>query len=329
MINVSKVLAKMGSNPPRSQDQHTRAAQALFDAINADVALVEKATTQLAVQELQSGFGIPAGDPAAILESFQSEQIWDNGWQAVFKAITINAPHTSWEIASIGTGIVFKELEAGGKVRMARAEGSTITATVAYYAAGLEVLDQWVENQQYWKIEAAAVDFINAWQKLKAEVHYAAMDAVSSSQNLAWNTTGANELAKDVKTINAACTKIINDQAALGNAVGQNQPFVLVTPTALRDRISDALGQIGSAGENRATYGQLRYTIVPVATTFLADATKYYVCLPGRKSQSGTRKELTAEKGRNIVNLTDVEVRHGAFGVGIGDEDQFQRCATA
>jgi len=329
-MNKSKaVLAKISANPPRTDGQNKKAAQALFGAITEDLGEVYKASSTMAVQELQSGFGLPTGDPLAILERFQSAQQWDNGWQAVFKPININAPHTSWEIFTGGTGIVFNKLEAGGKVRMSRTEGESVTAHVNYYGAGFEILDQWVENQQYWMIEEAAVDFVNAWQKLKAQVHYALMDAIGSGQNLAWNTTGANELSKDVKTINTACTNIINDLADQDFAVGQNQPFVLVTPVALRDRIADALGQIGATGDNRATYSQLRYSIVPVATTFLTDATKYYVCLPGRKSQTGTRKELTAEKGRNIVNMTDIEVRHGAFGAAIGDEEQFQRCATA
>jgi len=328
MHNVKKVIENIASRPLTSSADHRNAGLALSLAIHADMDLGNKQGT-MAIKELMTGSGLPSGDPVATLERFQAAQLWDNGYEAVFKSITLNAPHTSWEIYTGGTGITFQALEAGGEIRMSRQTGAKVTASVEYYAAGFEILQQWVENQQWWNIEEAATDFVNAYNTKKAETYYGLIDAVGSGQNLAWNTTGANELAKDVATINTACTEIITDMKDKGFFIGQNQPFVLVTPYQLRDRINAALGQMGATGDNRATYGQLQYNIVPVATTFLTATDKFYVCLPGRKNQSATRKELTSEKARNIINLSDVEVRYAAWGGTIADEEQFQRASTS
>jgi len=325
MSYTSEVMEKISSSSLDSQKDHKAAGDALKLAMTMDM---ENKAGSVRVAELLSGGGFPAGDPVATLERFQAQQLYDNGYEAIFKNIPVNAPHTSWDIFSGGTGIVFEELEAGGKIRTSTFTGAKTTASIKYYAAGFEILQQWVENQQWWLVGTEAQDFVNAYQKKKAQVYYGIIDAVSSAQNLAW-VAGANTLARDVATINAAVTALIASAEANEIPISMSQPYVLLTPQVLWPRIKAALGQYGAVNDSRSTYGELLYNIIPLYTTFLSDATKYYVCIPGEKSQRADRKALTSEKGRNLINLSDLEVQYAAWGGAIGDETQFQRCATA
>ena len=325
MSFTSDVMEKISSSNLSSQKDHVKAGNALKMAMTMDM---ENKAGSLRVAELMSGAGFPSTDPVATVERFQAAQLYDNGYEAIFKNIPINAPHTTWDIFSGGTGIVFEELEAGGKIRTSTTTGSKTTASIKYYAAGFEILQQWVENQQWWLVGSEAQDFVNAYQKKKAQIYYGIIDAVSAGQNLAW-VAGANTLARDVATINAAVAALITSAQANEMPISMSQPYVIATPYALWPRIKAAISQYGSINDSRATYGELLYNIVPIATTFLTDSTKYYVCIPGEKSQRADRKALTSEKGRNLINLSDLEVRYAAWGGAIGDETQFQRCATA
>jgi len=325
MMFTKDAIAKIANTPLTSAGDHQSAGNVLRAAMTMDM---ENKAGTMAVSELMSGAGFPAADPLATIERFQSAQLYDNGYEAIFKNININAPHLNWDIYTGGTGIVFEGLEAGGKIRMSTMTGAKVTAYIEYYAAGLEILQQWVDNQQWWKVEEASVDFVNAYQKKKAQIYYAIIDAVSSAQNTTW-VAGANTLARDVATINSAVTSLISAMEAKGEPVTMAQPYVLATPFALWPRVKAALGQLGATGDGRATYGELLYNIVPIVTSHLSAADVYYVCVPGGKSQRADRQALVSEKGRNIVNLSDVEVRYAAWGGAIGDETAFRRCATA
>ena len=55
----------------------------------------------------------------------------------------------------------------------------------------------------------------------------------------------------------------------------------------------------------------------------------YYVCLPGRKTKSGNRMNLTVESRYDLMSYSDIAVGWARFGAAIGETQQFRRCATA
>ena len=327
MTQVKEALNKISNHGAlRTPEEHRFAAEALSTAMKNDM---NNAAGTMAIKELMTGSDLPSSDPKAVIERFQNAQVWDNGYEAIFKNVNVPRPHMSWDIFTGGTGIVFKKLEAGGEIRMQRMGGEVTTATISYYAAGFEVLSQWVDNQQWWMVEEAATDFVNAYQRKKASIYYGLIEAVSSGRNVAYNTTGASQLAKDVATINAGITKLVTDAQTAKTPINVNQVFALPCPFELWPRVKAALGQYNATGESRAVYGEMLYNVVPVVTTFFATKNVFYVCVPGEKSQRADREQLTSEKARNIVNLSDIEVQYAAWGGAIGDENQFVRCATA
>lgn len=327
MKSIEKFVQKLSARPPVTEKDFGLAGMNLRKALNNDMTALQK--TAMSVQELQMS-GFPTNDPKAVLERFATAQQFDLGYEVLFKKIALNAPHTSWDIYTSGTGITFEKLEAGEEIRMSRTSGSKVTASVDYYAAGFEVLQQWIENQQWFRIEEAATDFVNAYNKKKSETFYALVDAVSSAVNVAWQGVVADTTVyRDVATINEACKQIIESRVEANVPTTVAQPFVVCAPFSLMNRISDALDQIGSTGDDKNKYGKLRYNVVPVITTFLSADDKYYVAIPGEKSQMAIRKDLTAEKARNIINLSDVEVRYAAWGGAIADENQFRRCSVS
>jgi hypothetical protein len=61
----------------------------------------------------------------------------------------------------------------------------------------------------------------------------------------------------------------------------------------------------------------------------LSDSTKYYVCIPGKKAKGGNRMDLKLYSQFDITAYVDTTVGWARYGGGIGEVNQFRRCATA
>ena len=287
------------------------------------------------IAELQTGFGIPTETPNEIVKRYAEANTFDTGYLALYDGINLrNSLH--WDVYTQGVGITFNKMELGADVRFARTEGVKQTYSVDYYAAGLQILDMWIENNQWYQIEQASRDFMNAYMRKKAEVMYGLLDAVgaSAAQDLAWDTNGSDTLEKDITTINTACQNIISDLESTNYAVNADGPFVMYAKPAMKGRLLSALRHSQmNADAVRASLTSRKNlilnTVIPVFTNHLSSAAKYYVCAPKRKAHMATRKELTSEKTRDVTKLADIEVKHAAWGGCIADVNQVQHCATA
>ena len=138
----------------------------------------------------------------------------------------------------------------------------------------------------------------------------------------------AKKRLRDINTINAACLKILTAVKDKGYGVGVNTRFVIVAPLALQSRLKRATGLL-NAGIS-GSLGGLNYTVDVVYTLMLAvSQASYYVCLPGIKSISGRRMDLTVFDQFDPKSYSDIAVGWARLGAAIGDTEQISRCATA
>ncbi len=274
----------------------------------------------------------------AVIEKYRLQADFDDGWRAVFKFLDFTGSNRNgYKIGTIEDGLSFKLTPTGHSADVYKMSGEEETVTFQMYSGGLGWHRTLFDDKEYWQVEDNAFAFANKSGAFIANTHYALIDTIGVAQNLAWQAPIPPALAagdpnyiaiRDFETINQACENIILDLANLGMGVGNGTTFVILAPIQLKSRLLRAQGllNLGLAG---ASERGLVYNTQLVFTTGLASATSYYVCVPGIKSHSATRMNLTVFDQFDPLTYSDIAVGWFRFGAVIGDVRQFQRCATA
>lgn len=264
-----------------------------------------------------------------VLEKFHATTDWDNGFEQIFDIRDFTGTNASgFDILDVESGLTFAKVPTGDKIKIFKMSGSKASVSFDRYGGGLNWDRTWFDDKQYWTIEDTAIAFRNKAYSSRAANFYALVEAVSSSQNLAWQgVTADSQAVRDAKTINAAALAILTAVKDKGYGVNATTQLVLLAPLALMSRVSAALAVV-----NQAVAGSpktVSFTIKPVFSLMLASTTQYYVTLPGKKSKGGYRQDLTLFNMFDPLAYADTVAGWTRYGGAIGDVDQFQRCAIS
>lgn len=242
------------------------------------------------------------------------------GFEELFDLVDMRGSgQTSFDILDVTNAITFAEVKSGEKMKVYGISTAKSSIEKMIIAAAIGILDDWINYAMYWNLNQAAVEARSKYYDKMATDHYALLAAISSDQNESFSTS-------DVKTMNNACSKIFTDLAGKGYVLTGNEQFVLRANPALKERIEYAF----TTNFNSPNGGkeQIVFNVTRAYTTKLAN-TSYYVGLPGRKAKRGIWSDLTAETDRDIL-LRGTDVAYcGEYNAGIGEEDQFRRCALS
>lgn len=252
----------------------------------------------------------------------------DLAWTSLFSFNDLrNSSHDHFDIIDTNAGITFESIAANGEVKIRRAVSeSKSTCAMVLYGAGLGIQDEWLEDQKFWNVNNAVGEF-NAkyWDKL-AEIHYGLFTALGAGINTAFATN-------DTNTFNTAAATILRNVRTKGYAAGNNAGFTIICAPEKLGRILTMLEATqGSAiVANQAGFQPIAYRVTQViATTHVTAAdTGYYLVLPGRKIQRGTKRDLRIESQRDIAKSATDWVGTMRFNGIIGDSDQVRRVLYA
>lgn len=309
----------------------------VIDAVNHFVGATERdKELRLAVTH----FATKADGPEKVkelIEKYHLENAADQGWRVFFTFRDYTSTtQDGFKIRDVTSGLTFRLIPEGGEIKFAKMAGQDVTVGFNMYGGGLAWHRTLIDDQDWWTLEDNAIAFRNKWLRTQAQIGCGLIAAIPAARNIAWqnptpaalpNLDARYTASRDANTIEAACLQIITDMRAAGYDVSASTPFALLAPLQLRNRITAALAltQNGVTGTPKAT----QFSVQPEYTLELADATSYYVGIPGLKSIWGTRKNLTVESRYHLETYSDIAAGWARLGAAIGETRQFARCATA
>lgn len=292
-----------------------------------------------AVQEFTTPGDFPADAAEAIARYHQVDDP-DTGWTEVFDLIDFTGTRkNSFDLLDVSSGLSFRAVKPGEKASVYKVSGEKVAVDFDLYGGALGWSRLWFDDEEYWKIEDVAREFRARWYANKAQAHYDLISASRDDSDVAWQGAAEDSReSRDAETINYACASILDDMQGLGFDVNANSTFVIVAPVQLMARIRNALrismlGNVsGGLGEGSAVNFNVRLAV----TTRLkskdlsaAETSQYFVALPGKKSKSGNRMDLTILSEQDVLAYAETVAGWGRYGAIVGEPKQLRRCATS
>ncbi len=248
----------------------------------------------------------------------------DMGYAALFDLVDLRgSTHDHFDIVATSAGISWNQRLPGQEIKIRKNIAEDLT-TVRYleFSDGLGMLDQWLQFNQFWKIEDAIAEFMAKGYQKQANLHYALLTAQGAGINTAFDTD-------DTTTANKAASTILRSVKDKGYAVGQNTSFYAVCAPEHVGRLQRMLtAQRGSAIVDAGTVKEpMAYRIAGIisSTEIPANSTGYYLVLPGHKMKRGVWMDMNVESSRNIYVSAEDLVGRMQLNAAIGDSDQVRR----
>ncbi len=270
------------------------------------------------------------------LKKFQQTTYFDTAWERIFDMQDFrDSQRNGFDIENVVDALSFSLVPEGAKAKVYGMSGTKVNVTFDMYGAGLSWSRRLFDDREFWTLENNAIAFRNKWFSSKAVIHYALIDAVPASQNLAWqapdpatlpNTDRDYTAVRDAETINKACETILLAVRNKGYGVTPSTPFGILAPIQLKGRLQRALGIVQQPFASSTS--QTFYNVTASYSLQLESAIKYYVYLPGQRSIAANRMDLTIFDEFDNTSYSDNSIGWGRYGATIADTDQFQRCAT-
>ena len=252
----------------------------------------------------------------------------DLGYTALYDLVDMRGTgQDTFEILQAHMGFTWAQRAPGEQIKPRRnitAENLPVTYITA--GDGFSLLDDWLTYGKFYKVADAVNEFLNTYQVVKSQRHYAPITSQGSGINVAFATD-------DTTTFNAAAAALIRGMEAAGVAIGANvQMDILVSPEKVGRVLAFLDAKRGSAMIAFGTQDQpIAFNIrnVIVSTEVSAATNAYYLILPGRKLKRGEWMDLKIESQREAsVSATDWYGR-GQYNAAVGDADQLKRVALA
>jgi hypothetical protein len=231
--------------------------------------------------------------------------------------------HDHFDIDDTNAGITFKQLKPGEAIKPTTAIAeSRLQVFYLTMGAGISILDEWLQFQQYWKIDDFVAEFIAKYYDQMANTHYSLFTALGNGINVPFTTDAAT-------TLNVAGATILRNLRNQGYGISQNTAFkILCAPEKVGVILATLEAQRGSMMVQFGTMKQpVAYTIdAVISSTFIpANDTGYYLVLPGKKLKRGVWKDLSVENLRNPAMAANDQFARGQYNAAIGDTNQVRR----
>lgn len=252
----------------------------------------------------------------------------DLGWMALYDLIDLRGSgQSAFDINTTSMGITWAQRIPGAPADIRRIAAETgTTVEFVEYAAGMGILDVWLQFNKFWKVEEAIAEFMANAADKRASVHYGLLTALSAAVDQAFATD-------DATTFNAAAAAILRGVRSSGYAVGANAQFDIVVSPEKVGRVLAFLD--ATRGSPMIAYGTQDQPIAfsvrnVISTTHVAAAdTGYYLVLPGRKMKRGVWLDPSLESKRDIVVSAEDWVGKEQYNAVIADTGQIKRVKYA
>ena len=269
-------------------------------------------------------------DPARKVESFFHSNMpeMDLGYLALFDLVDMRGTGQSeFDINTTGAGITWTQRKPGAPADIRRiVSESQVTVPFLEMAAGMGILDVWLQFNKFWKVEEVVAEFLATAADTKAGTHYGLFTAQGAGIDTAFATD-------DTTTFNAAAATMLRALRGTGSAPSSNAQFdILCNP----EKIGRILAMLDAKrGSPMIAFGTQNQPIafnvrnVISSTHVAAGDTGYYLILPGRKNKRGQWKDLTLESQREIAVSTTDWVGVEQYNAAVADTNQVRRVKYA
>jgi len=246
------------------------------------------------------------------------DPLLDFGFEELFDFVDMRQSlQTNFDILDVANLITFAEVKSGERMKKYGIQDGKATVNKMIVAAALGILDDWINYQQYWNLNQAALEAKSKYYDKMATDHYALISAGAVAQAFATD---------DITTINNACASILTACAAKGYTLTGNETFELRGNVTLKARIEKAFAltfNSPNADKNQLVHGLNRKYSTKLSLT------EYYVVLAGRKLKRGIWSDLSAETDRDIL-MRGTDVAYcGEYNAGVGEVQQIRKLALA
>ena len=257
-----------------------------------------------------------------IVEKFHLLTDYDNGYEQIFDVRDYSGTKASgFDIAAVRSGLTFKEIKEGEKLKVYQMTGAKVRVYFCYYGGALGWHRRLFEDGDWWTIEDNAIEFRNKAYSHRAGVYYALLEAAANAKGCC-NSADTDTPEELATAINFAATNILENVANRGyNLNPTTTQFIVLAPLRARARVRYALNQhvmdFNLNGEK-----VIDYNFKQITSMMLTDQNRILVILPGRTLKIGYRMDLTLFDDFDILSYTDTVagwMRHGGC---IGDIDQ-------
>lgn len=270
------------------------------------------------------------GDIAAQFASFFHSNMpeIDTGWTVLYDLVDLRgSTHDHFDIIDTNAGVTYDQIKPGAEIKK-RTKISEVKTTVGLITMGaaLGILDDWIQRQQFWKVDDAIGEFRAKHFDKMAELHYGLFTALSTAIDVAFTVD-------DPTTFNAAAASMLRAVRSSGYAVGQNVGLYALTSPEKVGRVTRMI--TADRGSGLVQFGTVKEPIAysvqgVISSTFVpANDTGYYLVLPGRKIKRGLFKDLTVESQRNAAVRAEDLYAHAQYNAAIGDTAQVRRVKFA
>lgn len=261
---------------------------------------------------------------------------YDLLWQKSFKSMQLDQGQLDWEIATVDSGLTYKEIPEGGQIEYAGIGGEKVTVSVIKYGAGLGLTWETIEGRKLTRFVDQMQDAQSKLYNLWANVHYGLLATASTTgtgQQIAWQGAATDTvLSRDIATINkgAEDNGEVNKDKGYGDTA--NARFLLYTSPKLRNRITGAiratsdqvyLGREPGASSSVSAQGIITANVEPVFTyNSNIPANKGLLVLPGNKIQNAAYMQEKMLSREEQESLNQLKAFWTAFGATVADTDQ-------
>jgi hypothetical protein len=308
----------------------------LVGALNHFLGVPDKEEVVAALQHFALDGDFPE-NVKQILAKFHIVPTYDEGWRNIFDVRDFTGTNESgFKMLDVSSGLTFRMVKPGEKLIIEKMSGKEVVVGFDLYGGALGWHRVWFDDKQYWTLEDTMTQFQNKAMHQRAKAHYSLIEAIGSDINLGWQaplpaslaTSDANYHAvRDYRTINKACEEILVALDGKGMGVTPQSNFVITAPIQLRERIARAMGvaNMGISGQ----FPGVLYNVTPQYTMMLDSTSTYYVSLPGVKTKSGIRMNLTMHGAFDNLSYTENLAAYQRYGAIVGEIHQHRRCAVS
>jgi hypothetical protein len=266
-------------------------------------------------------------------EIFRNVSNFDMAWEQAFANVSLEPGRRFWEIEDMTSGLTFRKVAEGGRIKVEGLAASLAIVHVAKYGGAIGWTSEMISGRRFPIMEQKAMYFRDQLASDKANRHYQLL-STAATNTTAYNATASTERGKDIATINTAALAMVDrlKDGYVGDPLG-NEILVLINP-AMWSRIAAATRETSQdvAGQPTLVPFNIRYALTlndnltnPAGGSTSTDA---LFVMSGFKNQKATLREPTSFFDYDLLTDTYVQAVWTDYGAA-AEASQIQKVAFA